>query len=110
MNVSALLTSLPVPFEDAVRQVAGLGFTHVAVVALGGRPPVHLEALAESGLLVACASVGRHLPDGCTLDAAAIEARRVALEEMKRQVADAARLGATHCYVVPGQDFSAAGL
>src|SRR5262249_42958204 len=64
----------------------------------------------ETGLLVSCAAVGRGLPDGAAPDAAAVEARRAALGEMKRQVADASRLGATCCYVVPGLDGSPDGL
>ncbi len=102
--VSVLLSSLPLEFGPAVRQAAALGFTHVDVIALADRPAEHLEVLAEAGVLVACASVGRGLPDGCTLDAAAPETRRTALELCKRQLADAARLGATHAYVVPGKD------
>jgi sugar phosphate isomerase/epimerase len=108
--ISALTTSLPGPFEEAVRRLAGLGFTHADVVALAERPPGHLDALADSGLVVACAAVGRGLPEGQTLDAAPVEQRRAALEAMKRQLADAARLGATHAYVVPGMDGTDAGL
>lgn len=104
--VSVLLSSLPLEFGPAVRQAAALGFTQVDVIALADRPADDLEALAETGVLVACASVGRDLPDGCTLDAAALEARRTALELCKRQLADAARLGATHAYLVPGKDDS----
>src|SRR5262249_54766835 len=58
----------------------------------------------ESGLLVSCAAVGRGLAEGDALDAGPVERRRAALEVMKLQVADAARLGATHAYVVPGTD------
>jgi D-psicose/D-tagatose/L-ribulose 3-epimerase len=100
--ISVLLTSLPLPFEEAVRQAAALGFTHVDVVGLAERPAAHLGALADSGLLVSCAAVGRGLAEGQALDAAAAGDRRAAVEEVKRHVADAARLGATHCYVVPG--------
>jgi sugar phosphate isomerase/epimerase len=108
--LSAMLTSLPLDFEAAVQQARGLGFTHVDVVGLADRPAAHREALAESGLLVSCAAVGRGLPDGCTLDAASVQIRREAWEEVKRQIADAARLGATHCYVIPGMDGSDEGL
>lgn len=102
--LSAMLTSLPLDFIQAVEQAAELGFTHVDVVALVDRPTAHLEALADTGLIVACASVGRGLPEGCALDVASIEQRRTALELMKRQVADAAALGATRAYVVPPTD------
>ena len=100
--ISVLLTSLPLPFEDAVRQAAALGFTHVDVVGLAERPAAHLDALADAGLLVSCAAVGRGLAQGQALDAAPAADRRAAVEEVKRHIADAARLGATHCYVVPG--------
>jgi sugar phosphate isomerase/epimerase len=102
--VSVLLTSLPLSFEEAVRQAAALGFKHVDVVALGERPAVHLEALADAGVVVSCAAAGRDLPGGLTLDAESAEVRRAAVEEVKRHVADAARLGATHAYVIPGTD------
>jgi sugar phosphate isomerase/epimerase len=105
-----MLTSLPLDFEAAVRQAADLGFRHVDVVALAERPAAHLEALAEAGVVVSCAAVGRGLPPGQALDAAAVEDRRAALEEVELQVADAARLGATGCYLVPGPDGSAPAL
>jgi sugar phosphate isomerase/epimerase len=106
MHLSAMLTSLPLPFADAARLAAELGFTHVDVVAVVDRPADELEALAETGLAVSCAALGRGLPEGQTLDAAKPEPRRAALEAMKRQLADAAILGATTAYVVPGFDAS----
>jgi sugar phosphate isomerase/epimerase len=108
--LSVLLSSLPLDFVPAVRQAAALGFTHVDVVALAERPADHLEALADAGLLISCAAVGRGLPEGYTLDAESVATRREALNAMKRQVADAGRLGATCCYVVSGTDASAEGL
>jgi sugar phosphate isomerase/epimerase len=105
-----MLTSLPLDFEAALCRAAALGFRHVDVVALADRPAAHLDALAETGLIVCCAAVGRGLPAGHTLDAASVDDRRAALEEMKRQVADAARLGATRCYIVPGTDGSSEAL
>jgi sugar phosphate isomerase/epimerase len=110
MYLSMLLSSLPHDFEPALRQAAALGFTHVDVVALSDRPEAHLHALADSGLLVACAAVGRGLPEDHILDAVSADTRRHTLGEMKRQVTDAARLGATHCYLIPGMDSSAEGL
>ncbi len=105
-----MLTSLPQGFESAVKQIAVLGFTHVDVVGLVERPTTHLEALADSGLLVSCAAIGRGLASAYTLDAPSATDRRAAVEEMKRQVADAAHLGATHGYVVSGADGSKEGL
>ena len=102
--VAAMLTSLPLDFEAAVRRAAALGFGHVDVVAVADRPAAHLEALAETGVIVCCAALGRGLPEGQTLDAADRAPRQAALDGMKRQVADAARLGATRAYVVPGVD------
>lgn len=110
MYLSAMLTSLPFEFDAALRTVRDLGFRYADVVALSDRPQAHLEALADSGLLVSCAAVGRGLPEGHTLDAIDMEIRRSALAAMKDQVADAARLGVTHCYVVSGTDASPAGL
>jgi sugar phosphate isomerase/epimerase len=99
-----MLTSLPLDFEAAVRRAAALGFRHVDVVAVAERPAAHMDALAETGVVVSCAAVGRGLAVGQGLDAVAVDDRRAALEKMKRQVADAARLGATRCYLVPGMD------
>jgi sugar phosphate isomerase/epimerase len=104
--VAAMLTSLPLDFEAAVRRAAALGFRHVDVVAVADRPAAHLEALAETGVVVCCAALGRGLPEGQTLDVDDRAARQAALDEMKRQVADAGRLGATTAYVVPGRDGS----
>ena len=106
-HLSAMLTSLPLPFAESARQMADLGFTHIDPVALTDRPAEHLEVLADTGLLVSCAAVGRDLPAAQTLDAADLADRRAALEAMKRQLADAARLGAPTAYVVPGKDPSA---
>ena len=91
-------------------KAAALGFDHVDVVALIERPASHREALADAGVVVSCAAVGRELAEGQTLDAASITERRSALEAMKRQVADAAQLGATHAYLIPGLDSSSDGL
>ena len=110
MNLSAMLTSLPLDFAAALRQVRSLGFAYADVVARSDRPDAEFDALAESGLLVWCAAVGKGLPEGHTLDAPDPTVRRTALEEMKRQVSDAAGLGAVICYVVPGKDGSPAGL
>src|SRR5258708_5275001 len=97
-HVSAMLTSLPLDFEPACRQAAALGFTHGDVVGLLDRPVDHREALADHGLLVSCTAVGRGMPNGQTLDAVDLGARRAALETVKLQIRDAASLGATHCY------------
>ncbi len=99
--LAVLLDGPPADFAAEVRLAAGLGFTHVDVVALEERPAADLEALANAGVVVRCAAVGRGLPDICTADT---------LERMRRQIADAARLGATHAYVVSGMDASSAGL
>ena len=99
--LSAFLTSLPLDFVEAVRAVAGLGFTHVDPVALVERPAAHLDALADAGVIVACTPLGRDLPDGLALDADDVGRRRDAVEQVKRQLIDAARLGATCAYLVP---------
>ena len=110
LPLSVLLDGPPADFAAEVRLAADLGFTSVDVVALEERPGAHREALADAGVLVGCAAVGRGLPAGCTLDAADAGFRRAAVERMRLQLADAARLGATHAYVVSGTDGSPAGL
>lgn len=110
MHVSIFSTSLAADFGAAVRRAAALGFGHIDVVALAERPPADLEALADSSLVVSCAALGRGLPAGLAVDAIAVEARRAVLDILQRQVADAARLGATHAYLVPGTDTSPEGL
>lgn len=106
MYLTTLLSSLPLPFEDAVRQAAVLGFPHVDFLGLAGRPESHREVLAETGLLVSCIALGQRLPEGQSLDAADVAARRAALQTIQEQLTDAAQLGATHGYLVPGTDRS----
>lgn len=108
--LSVLLSSLPLDFVAAVQQAAALGFMHVDVVALAERPDAHRQALADADLLVACTPLGRGLPEGHTLDAPETASRRAAVDALKRQLADAAQLGATQAYVVSGTDSSAEGL
>jgi sugar phosphate isomerase/epimerase len=108
--ISAMLSSLPLDFEPAVRQAAALGFRRADVVALDERPQAHLEALADVGLLVSCCPIGRGMLTNQTLDASSLADRRAALETMERHIADAARLGATHAYIIPGLDTSDAAL
>jgi sugar phosphate isomerase/epimerase len=110
MHLSVLLPSLPLPFEQAVKQAAALGFRQVDVLAATDRPAGHREALAETGLSVRCVSIGKDLADGVALDDADIGRRRAAVAETRRHLADAAGLGATHCYLVPGHDASPHGL
>jgi sugar phosphate isomerase/epimerase len=109
-EIAVLLEGPPADFAAELRLAADLGFTSVDVVALEERSERDREALADAGLLVRCAGIGRGLPDGCTLDAADAGRRRDALERMRRQVADAANLGATHAYIVSGMDARPAGL
>ncbi len=108
--LAAFATSLPGNFVAVLPQLAALGFSRVDVVAETDRPAVYLEALADSGLLVSCAALGRNLPAGHALDAADVGLRRAALELLRRQLADAARLGATTAYLVPGTDGSETAL
>jgi sugar phosphate isomerase/epimerase len=110
MHPSVLLTSFPADFATAARQAVGLGFRFIDVVALTERPAADLDVLAETGLHVACASLGRGLPPDQALDAPVVGIRRAVLQALKQQVADAARLGATHAYLVPGLDATMDGL
>ncbi|HWY88707.1 MAG TPA: sugar phosphate isomerase/epimerase [Gemmataceae bacterium] len=110
MSLAAMLTSLPLDFAAAVREVARLGFAHVDIVAVCERDAADREVLAECGVMVACASVGRALPEGCALDAADLMQRHQAVAVVKRQLTDAAQLGATWAYLVPGTDASPAAL
>jgi sugar phosphate isomerase/epimerase len=110
MYPSVLLTSFPADFATAARQAADLGFSFVDVVAVAERPLEELEVLADTGLHVACASLGRGLPPDHTPDAPSLDVRRTVLQALKQQVADAAHLGATHAYLVPGRDASPEGL
>jgi sugar phosphate isomerase/epimerase len=102
MMLSALQPSLPGGFAETLEQIAALGFRFIDLVGRSERPPEELEALAETGLAVRCVSLGRRLPAGRSLSAPDLRVRRAVLDEMKREIADAARLGATCCYLVPG--------
>jgi sugar phosphate isomerase/epimerase len=83
------------PFEEALRQAAALGFARVDVVALSERPGNHLDTLADTGALVGGVLLGHGLAAEQTLDAEAPAVRKQTLDLLKRQVADGARLGAT---------------
>ena len=102
--LAVLLDGPPADFAAEVGLAADLGFACVDVAALEDRPEADRETLAEAGVLIRCAAVGRGLPAGCTLDAADAGLRRDAVERMRRQLADAARLGATCAYIVSGMD------
>src|SRR6516225_5557950 len=91
-TLSVLLDAPPGDFAAAVRQAADPGFTHVDVVGVEERPDADREALADAGVLVRCAALGRGLPPGGVLDAADAGARREALRRAETQAADAARL------------------
>jgi sugar phosphate isomerase/epimerase len=103
-SLSVLLTSLPGLFPEVVAKAAGLGFGLVDVVAVVERPLVDREAIAAAGVGVACAALGRDLSAGLSLDALSMTTRRAAVEEVKRQLNDAAALGATCAYLVPPLD------
>jgi sugar phosphate isomerase/epimerase len=110
MYLTALTTSLPYAFDESVRCLADMGFSRVDVAAVVDRPLAQLEVLAETSLVVSCAAVGRDLPPGRALDEAEVKPRREALSIVKRQIDDAAVLGATHCYLTAGHDASPEGV
>jgi sugar phosphate isomerase/epimerase len=110
MYASVLLTSFPADFADAARQAAGLGFRFIDVAARVERPATDLETLADTGLHVSCVALGQSLPQDHTPDASSADVRRSVLQALKQQIADAARLGATHAYLVPGFDATSDGL
>ncbi len=87
--LAAVLPAEPADFIVAVGRVAALGFTHVELKALADRPAAHLDALADAGVVVACANL---TGDIC---AGSVQQRRDTLRLLQRQIADAARLGAT---------------
>jgi sugar phosphate isomerase/epimerase len=103
------LAALPLGLGAALRQAADLGLHSVEVAAQMDRPAEDLEALADSGLVVAGAVLGAGLPPGCGLGAAEVGLRRRALDLLKRQVADAARLGAMWARLTQDADGGAAG-
>jgi sugar phosphate isomerase/epimerase len=73
----------------ALARAAAKGVTHVEIEGMIDRPESHLDALADSGLFVACVRLGQGAAG------ATIEERRRQLEWQRRLIADAARLGAT---------------
>jgi D-psicose/D-tagatose/L-ribulose 3-epimerase len=108
--LAAFATSLPGDFATVVAQIAALGFRYVDVVAAVDRPLDEREALAETGLFVSCAALGRNLPPGHTLDVAEATVRRATFALLQQQIIDAAQLGATTAYLVPGFDAGATAL
>ncbi len=92
------------PLDEALDMAVRHGFLQVALAARADRPADELEVLADSGLMVAGAWLGSALPAGCALDVADRALRRQALDVLKRQLADAARLGATFALLAVGVD------
>jgi hypothetical protein len=70
----------------ALARAAALGYTHVELRGVADRPADHLDALADSGLLVAGVELAAAGPGAAALE---------------RQIADAARLGAAVVLVDP---------
>jgi hypothetical protein len=108
MTPALCLSDLPLPFDAAVRLAAEGGFSHVVVAALEDRSPDDYEALADAGVVVAGAILS-NAPAGCTLDDADVGRRRKAVESMKRQLGDAARLGAQFAILLPASNATAEG-
>src|SRR5258708_30037518 len=100
-HLSAVLSWPLLPFAQALAQASRAGFAYVDLVALVERPVSHLEALADSGLMVSCGALGAGLPGDRGPDSPSIEIRRTTLELLKAQVADVARLGGALGVVVP---------
>jgi hypothetical protein len=96
--LAAVLSDEPARFPQSVDRAAALGYTHIEIPALGERPLAHLEALADAGVIVACAVLSGDLSRG----SGAI--RREVLRQLERQVADAARLGATCAILSAGAE------
>jgi sugar phosphate isomerase/epimerase len=92
LTLSLHLPSLGEDLATGLRTAVEHGFTHVDVAVLADRPPSHLEALADAGVVVAAADLPTE-----PLVAESVALRRAALETARRQIADAARLGATVC-------------
>ena len=82
----------------ALARAAASGCTRVEIEALPDRSAEHLDALADSGLFVACVRIGRGLGRQSADD------RRLALDRQKRLIADGARLGATLALLTPSDD------
>ncbi len=78
----------PDTLPDALARAAALGFRHVEMLGLADRPAAHLDALAESGLVVA--GIELQPPS----DLSTLDRRRIALADLLGQISDAARLGA----------------
>jgi sugar phosphate isomerase/epimerase len=107
MDLSVLITSLPSSAEIALAELARQGFRRIDLIGKSQRPDLEREALAESGLIVDCVALGRDLPAGCALDAQDVAERRRAVEEVEKQITEAAQLGARVAYVVPCKDIEA---
>ena len=68
MHLSVLLPSFNADFATSLQEAVTLGFTHVDVVAKATRPAEELHALADSGLIVSSAALGKGLPETQGLD------------------------------------------
>lgn len=87
----------------ALTEAAIQGFTCVEIEGDADRPHDHLEALADSGLFVACVRLGEGMVEED------ISLRRQKLDHQKRLLADAAILGATLAYLTIPSEPTEAG-
>jgi sugar phosphate isomerase/epimerase len=106
MTISARLPSPPLAFEAALAKASAAGFIFVDVVAMADRPASHLEALADSGLVVCCGVLAGGAVGGHLLDSPEVGVRREAVAVLKAEISDVARLGATLAVLLPGRDGS----
>jgi len=100
------LAKLELPLQAALHIAMRRGFTQIVLSATTDRPLEDREILAESGLLVAGTWLGAGLTADCWLDVFSIDQRRIAVETLKHQVSDTARLGGTFAILPPGSDSS----
>lgn len=104
MNIACCIWALRLPELDLLRQVRELGFSWIDI------QPKHLQTVEsqllaqELGLGVSCLGASFGLPKDASLDHTDAEKRRAAARHVNDAIVNAARVGASIVYIVPGGD------
>ena len=100
MNISALTSSLPLPLDEAIKTLAGLGFRWIDVppTAAGGAAQ---DQIRRHDLRIASVGLERDMPEAFDLAAEDPHARRAAVQYFRSAIEATAALQAPVGYITP---------
>ena len=107
MELSCCAWALTGSEEDALTELAAIGFRSIDVQAKTFVGPAARARIDDLGLSVSCLALSFNMEDGAALDGTTAAARQAALDHCREALDHAAALGARTAYVVPGIDAAA---